>query len=542
MKSIWGFEMFADLVLFNGKVVTVDVKESIVEAVAVKFGRVLHVGSDEDVKAYVGDDTEVIDLKGRTVIPGLIDSHCHMASTGLSKLMTVNLSEEAGVTSIADIQARLAEKAETTSEGEWIRGTREDDSKLQEKRHPTRWELDEAAPGHPVIITTVGGHFSIVNSKALEMAGVTKDTPDPVGGTFERDPNTGELTGGAHETAVGLVRGPREEPSRELASKGAKQMLLLCAAAGITCVHDSLGGSQIRAVLDLKNRGELPIRVRMDVSIGLFPELHKLGIYRGFGDDWVRITGLKFFFDGSISARTAAVSEPYLHRADYYGVMATTREIARKTILDAYEAGYRIVAHANGDKAIDMYLDIMEEAQTKFPRDDPRNRDIHCTVVNPRLINRIKKLGILPTIFGPYPYYHGDKLIPAFGEDRLEWMFAARSFLDAGVKIAAHSDHSAAPYPPLMGIHALVNRTTKAGKPIGQSQKVSVIEALKLYTINGAYQAFDEEQLGSIEPGKLADMVVLGEDILTAPAETIIDIPIDMTIIDGKTVFAREAS
>jgi predicted amidohydrolase YtcJ len=542
MKGIWGFKMFADLALFNGKIVTVDAKESIVEAVAVKYGWILHVGSNEDVKACVGDDTEVIDLKGRTVIPGLIDSHCHMASTGLSKLMTVNLSEEAGVRSIVDIQARLAAKAATTPKGEWIRGTREDDSKLQEKRHPTRWELDEAAPSHPVMVTTVGGHFSIVNSKALEIAGVTKDMPDPVGGTFERDPNTGELTGGVHEKAVGLVRGVREEPSRELASEGAKQMLLLCAAAGITCVHDSLGGSQIRAVLDLKNQGELPIRVRMDVSIGLFPELHKLGIYRGFGDDWVRITGLKFFFDGSISARTAAVSEPYLHRADYYGVMATTREIARKTILDAYAAGYRIVAHANGDKAIDMYLDIMEEAQTTFPREDPRNRDIHCTVVNPRLITRIKKLGILPTIFGPYPYYHGDKLIPAFGENRLEWMFAARSFLDAGVKIAAHSDHSAAPYPPLMGIHALVNRTTKAGKPIGQSQKISVIEALKLYTINGAYQAFDEERLGSIEPGKLADMVVLGEDILAVPAETIIDIPIDRTIINGKTVFAREAS
>jgi predicted amidohydrolase YtcJ len=534
--------MFADLALFNGKIVTVDAKESIVEAVAVKYGRILHVGSNEDVKAYVGDDTDVIDLKGRTVIPGLIDSHCHMASTGLSKLMTVNLSEEAGVKSIADIQARLAKKAATTPKGEWIRGTREDDSKLQEKRHPTRWELDEAVPAHPVMVTTVGGHFSIVNSKALAMADITKDTPDPVGGTFERDPNTGELTGGVHEKAVGFVRGAREEPSRELASEGAKQMLLLCAAAGLTCVHDSLGGSQIRAVLDLKNRGELPIRVRMDVSIGLFPELHKLGIYRGFGDDWVRITGLKFFFDGSISARTAAVSEPYLHRADYYGVMATTRELARKTILDAYEAGYRIVAHANGDTAIDMYLDIMEEAQTKFPREDPRNRDIHCTVVNPRLIKRITKLGILPTIFGPYPYYHGDKLIPAFGEKRLEWMFAARSFLDAGVKIAAHSDHSAAPYPPLMGIHALVNRTTKAGKPIGQSQKVSVMEALKLYTINGAYQAFDEERLGSIEPGKLADMVVLGEDILSVPPETIIDIPIDRTIIEGKTVFAREAS
>ncbi|MCW3987903.1 MAG: amidohydrolase [Candidatus Bathyarchaeota archaeon] len=532
--------MFADLALLNGKIITVDEKESIVEAVAVKYGRILHVGSNEDVNEYVGDDTKIIDLKGRTVIPGLIDSHCHMVSTGVSKLMTVNLSEEAGVKSVADIQARLAEKAKTTQKGEWIRGTREDDSKLQEKRHPTRWELDEVVPDHPVIVTTVGGHYSIVNSRAFEMAGVSKDTLDPVGGTFERDPNTGELTGGVHEKAVGVVRGTNEEPLRELASEGAKQMLLSCATTGITCVHDSLGGSQLRAVLDLKNRGELPIRVRMDVNIGLFPELNKLGIYQGFGDDWVRITGLKFFFDGSISARTAAVSEPYLHRTDYYGIMATTREIARKTILDAYAAGYRIVSHANGDKAIDIYLDIMEEAQTKFPRDDPRNRVIHCTVVNPQIIKRIKKLGILPTIFGPYPYYHGDKLLPAFGEERLEWMFAARSFLDAGIKIAAHSDHSAAPYPPLMGIHALVNRITKAGKPIGRSQKITVIEALKLYTINGAYQAFDEERLGSIEPGKLADMVVLGEDILTVPAETILDIPIDMTIIEGKTVFSRE--
>ncbi len=541
-KNKWylGIWMFADLALLNGKIITVDEKESIVEAVAVKYGRILHVGSNEDVNEYVGDDTKIIDLKGRTVIPGLIDSHCHMVSTGVSKLMTVNLSEEAGVKSVADIQARLAEKAKTTQKGEWIRGTREDDSKLQEKRHPTRWELDEVAPDHPVIVTTVGGHYSIVNSRAFEMAGVSKDTLDPVGGTFERDPNTGELTGGVHEKAVGVVRGTNEEPLRELASEGAKQMLLSCATTGITCVHDSLGGSQLRAVLDLKNRGELPIRVRMDVNIGLFPELNKLGIYQGFGDDWVRITGLKFFFDGSISARTAAVSEPYLHRTDYYGIMATTREIARKTILDAYAAGYRIVSHANGDKAIDIYLDIMEEAQTKFPRDDPRNRAIHCTVVNPQIIKRIKKLGILPTIFGPYPYYHGDKLLPAFGEERLEWMFAARSFLDAGIKIAAHSDHSAAPYPPLMGIHALVNRITKAGKPIGRSQKITVIEALKLYTINGAYQAFDEERLGSIEPGKLADMVVLGEDILTVPAETILDIPIDMTIIEGKTVFSRE--
>jgi len=278
--------------------------------------------------------------------------------------------------------------------------------------------------------------------------------------------------------------------------------------------------------------------MRMDMMIDLFPELVKTGIYRGLGDDWVRLCGLKFFFDGAISARTAAVTEPYLNKPNFYGVLATTEEIARETILSAYARGYRISAHANGDRAIGMYLDIMEEAQSKYPREDPRNRDIHCTVVSPELVARIKDLGILPTIFGPYVYYHGDKLIPAFGEKRLEWMFAARSFLDAGVKVAAHSDHPCAPFPPLMAIHGLVNRTTKAGRPIGRSQKISVMEALRLYTSTAAYHAFDEDTLGSLEPGKLADMVVLGEDILTVPTEQIIDIPIEMTLVGGEVVYA----
>jgi predicted amidohydrolase YtcJ len=534
-------KLYADLVLLNGKIVTVDEEDSVEEAVAVKFGRILAVGKNDEIRNMVGEGTEVIDLGGRTVIPGLIDSHCHIVSSGARRAMSVDLSEEAGVKSIADIQERLAERAKTAPRGEWVTGYKEDDSKLSEKRHPTRWDLDEASTEHPILISTVGGHLSVANSLAFERAGVTKDTPDPVGGRFDRDPETGEMTGGLHETAIGIIRPEgQEEPTREQAREGAREILRECASVGLTCVYDMVRKPEIRAVLDLKNRGELPIRVRMDVTIELFPELEKLGIYRGLGDDWVRLCGLKFFFDGAISARTAAVSEPYLNRPDFYGVMATTKEIATNTLTGAYEAGYRISSHANGDRAIAMYLDIMEELQAKYPRDDPRNRDIHCTVVNPELVQRIRKLGILPTIFGPYPYYHGDKLIPAFGEKRLEWMFAARSFLDAGVRVAAHSDHSAAPFPPLMGIHALVNRTTKSGRPIGQSQRVSVMEALRLYTINAAYQSFDEDRLGSIEAGKLADMVVLGEDILTVPPEKIIDITIDMTIIDGKVVYKRE--
>jgi predicted amidohydrolase YtcJ len=532
--------MFADLVLKNGKIVTIDEKGSIAEAVAVKFGRILAVGTNDEIKGYVGETTEVVDLKGRTVTPGLIDSHCHQTASGARKYVTVELSQESGIHSIADIQKRLAERVKVTPKGEWIYGGDEDDSKLAEKRHPTRWELDEATPDHPVTVTTRGGHFCIANSKAFEVANVSKDTPDPAGGTFERDPATGELTGGVHEKATQIITPVRPTPNKEQAYAGAKDQLLACAAAGLTCVHDSIGESQIRAINDLKNNGELPIRVRIDVHKEHWPELKKVGIYQGFGDDWVRITAIKFFWDGAISARTAAVTEPYLHRPDFYGVLGTTPELAMEELEAAYKEGYRIVTHANGDAAVALFCDVMEVLQKKYPRKDPRNRDIHCTVVNPELIARLKKLDILPTIFGPYVYYHGDKLLPAFGEERLEWMFAARSFLDAGMKVSAHSDYGAGPMPPLMAIHGLVNRVTKAGRPIGQSQRISVMEALKLYTINAAYHSFDEDKQGSIEVGKLADFTVYGEDILTVPTDTIIDIPIDMTIIDGKTVYARE--
>ncbi|MFW6109061.1 MAG: amidohydrolase [archaeon] len=529
--------MKADSVYFNGKIVTMDEEDTISRAVAVKFGRFIKVGKEEEVKSLIGDDTEVVDLKGKTVIPGLIDSHCHMLAVGAQRRLNVDLSEEAGVHSINDIVNKLGKRAENTPKGEWVLGYQEDDSKLEERRHPTRWELDEASTEHPIIILTVGGHFSMANSKAFELAGVTKEREDPVGGKFDRD-QKGELTGGLHEKAIDMIL-PEEVtiPSRKQSLQGGREILEECASVGLTCVYDTVEKPQIRAALDLKNAGKLPIRVRMDVGIDLYPELEKLGIYRGLGDDWIRVCGLKFFFDGAISARTAAVTEEYLNKPGFYGVMATTREIATKTIMDAYKQGYRISAHANGDRAIAMYLDIMEEAQRKYPRKDPRNRDIHCTVITPELVERIKELDILPTIFGPYVYYHGDKLIPAFGEERLERMFAARSFLDAGVKIAAHSDHPCAPYPPLMAIHGLVNRKTKTGKPIGQSQKISVKEALKLYTTHSAYQQLDEDKLGSIEEGKLADMVVLGEDILTVNPEKIKDISIERTIIEGKTVY-----
>jgi predicted amidohydrolase YtcJ len=532
--------LFSDMVLLNAKIITMDSEERIIEALSVKHGRIDAVGSNSEMKEYIGPETEILDADGKTVIPGLIDSHAHFMSMGPAPMIFVDLSEEAGVRSIIDIQKRLKERASQTPKGEWVFGRGEDDTKLEENRHPTRWDLDKASTEHPIVVTFVGGHFWMANSKALELAGVTKDTPDPVGGKFDRDPKSGEIIGYLHEKAYDVIRPEgRPVPTREQSYTGTKRILEECPTVGLTCIYDLVDRHEIRAAIDLKNNGELPIRVRMDAIIDMVPDLDKVGIYRGLGDDWLRLCGVKFFFDGAISARTAAVSEPYLNKPDFYGIFATTKEIARETLTDAYERGYRLSAHANGDRAIDLYLDILEDLQTKYPREDPRNRDIHCTVVNPRIIDRIKKLGVLPTIFGQYAYYHGDKLIPSFGEKRLEWMFAARSFLDAGVMIAAHSDYPCGPYPPLMAIHSLVNRRSKGGIPIGPSQQISVIEALKLYTINAAYHQFDEDKLGSLEPGKLADFVVLSEDILSVQKESIIDIEVDMTIINGCVVYKK---
>ena len=533
--------IYADLILKNSKIISLDTQESIYQAVAVKFGRIIAVGNNDDIDRYAGRETKIVDLLGKTVVPGFIDSHGHFINEGSSKKIFVDLSEEAGIHSISDIQKILREKADQTPIGEWIFGYQEDDSKLEEKRHPYRTELDEISTNHPILITTVGGHFWMANSKAFELSNITKDSPDPEGGKFDRDPESGELIGGLHEAAYYILRpeGP-PQPTRKQSYLGAKQILSECSSVGLTCVYDLVGRSEIRAAIDLKNNGELPIRIRMDITIDLLDELDKLGIYRGLGDNWVRICGIKFFFDGAVSARTAAVSEPYLDKPDFFGVMSTTKEIASELLTKAYKKGFRISAHANGDRAIMLYLDILEDLQKKYPRRDARNRDIHCSVINEKLVKRIKELKVLPTIFGAYPYYHGDKLIPSFGAERLENMFAARSFIDAGIMVAAHSDHPCSPFPPLMAIHALVNRKTKAGKSIGKSQKITVLEALKLYTINAAYHSFDENFLGSIELNKLADFTVLEEDILSVPPERIKDIPVFMTIVDGKIIYQKQ--
>lgn len=250
--------MFADLVLRDGKIVKMDEGDTTAEAIAVKYGRIMVVGRNVDVKTLIGKETKIIELKGRTVIPGLMDSHSHMADEGTGRLRFVDLSQEAGVKSIKDIQERLAARAKKTPKGQWIFGYQEDDSKLAEKRHPTRWELDVASKDHPISMSTVGGHFSVLNSKAYEMAGVTKEIADPIGGKYDRDAK-GEITGGAHEKALDvLIPAEAQLPTHEQSIEGARTILAECASMGLTCVYDLVDKSQIRALIDLNTRGELP--------------------------------------------------------------------------------------------------------------------------------------------------------------------------------------------------------------------------------------------------------------------------------------------
>lgn len=532
-----------DLIIYNGIIHTLDKKNTSVNAIASYDGKIVAVGANDEILSFAGKNTERIDLKGKTVIPGLIDSHSHIIAQGIVRNLFIDLSKDAGINSIADIQNTLRMKAKGLPEGTWIIGYQEDDSKLQEKRHPTRWELDDVSDKHPVMVETIGGHFRIVNSYAFNVGDISKNTEDPIGGKFDRD-ERGELEGGVHEKAIELIL-PTDikSVSDQTAYVNAKEILEESVSQGLTCIYECAihylidPRSQIKAALDLKNKSELPMRIRFDITLQLMNELDSLGLYRGFGDDWIRICGLKYFFDGAVSGRTAALTEPYTNKPDFYGVMATNEQVAREELETAYKKGFRISAHANGDKAILLYLDIIESLQNKYPRKDPRNRDIHCTVVSQEIIDRMKKLEILPSIFGPYVYYHGDKLLPAFGEERSEWMFAAKSFLESGNKVAAHSDHPCAPLAPLMGIHALANRKTVSGKWYGKSQQVSVLDALRLYTTNAAYHSFDEDILGSLETGKLMDLVVLSKNILTVDPEEIKDIQILMTIIDGKVVY-----
>jgi predicted amidohydrolase YtcJ len=525
----------AALVLLNSRVYTVDHSQPVAEGFAVSAGRFVAVGGTVEMRAFIGRGTQVIDARGRTVVPGFIDAHCHPASSGLEEVRSVELMN---LRSLDAIYAALRARAATTPPGEWVTAVDYDDTKVT-GGILTRTGLDGAVSDHPVSVDRRGGHVAWFNTAAFGLAGITRDTPNPDGGAFDRDAG-GELTGRVTENAVASfwkrVKAP-PMPTRAQWQEGVRRIARKMSAAGITSVHDATTDADaLRAYQDARAGGDLILRVYAMVMPDVFAALRTAGVRTGFGDDWLRVGGVKHFADGSVSARTMRMSTPYEGRPNDYGTLTITQAELDAAVAEVHHAGFQNGVHANGDVAIDMVLTAYERMLVREPRADARPRVEHCTLVTPEILTRMRALGAIPTPFATYLRAYGEKW-PEYGEARLRRMFAHRSFLDAGIPVAGASDYSAGPFEPLMGIQSMVTRRDQAGHVWGANQRVTVAEALRIYTINGAHASFEEADKGSITAGKLADFVVLEADPHRVNPDAIERIRIVRTVVGGGTTY-----
>ena len=523
-----------ETVIRNANVITIDPSRPRAQALAIRDGRFVAVGNDDDVTRLASPDTKILDFGGKTVLPGFIDAHIHVLNSGIRHVMAADCD----LRSVAAIQDALRERAGATPPGQWVQGFKFDDTKTSEMRSLFRQDLDAVSTTHPILVSHRAGHVFYFNSRALEAAGFHNETPDPPGGRLGREEGTGVLNGVIYERAIEPVRFgliPVETP--EIRRQGLNRICDMLTRAGLTSVHDArVSGDEMTTYQEGRDSGELTLRVYTMMHYQHFSALRDAGIKTGLGDHRLRLGGIKMVADGAIATRTAYLSEPYVGTKDDYGILSMQAGEIEEQVMDMHRAGFQVGIHANGDLTIDMVLTAYEKAQAAFPRPDARHRIEHCTLVNPDLLRRMRALGCVATPFCTYVYHHGEKM-PFYGEDRLQWMFAQRSFLDYGVTATGATDYPPGPFEPLLGIQSCVTRTDSNGKEWGPNQKVSVEEALKIYTINGAYASFEENTKGSIEVGKLADLVVLGDNPTRVDPMGIKDIPVEQTIVGGNTVF-----
>jgi predicted amidohydrolase YtcJ len=533
----------ADLVVFNAKVYTIDDGAPKAEAFAVKAGRFSAVGSTADIKALVGKGTQTFDAKQMTVVPGFADCHNHASGEVLLYEVLVGNPFEVEFVTIASIIDKLRAKARETPPGTWVQGFFFDDTKVKDKRELNVHDLDQVSKEHPVVVRHRGGHTSFYNSKALELAGITRNTPNPAGGTFDRDPG-GELNGRVTDRARTVFNGVGKRPTftaqeaEQRERDGLAHISKQFVRYGLTSVHHQ--GGSLSALQQVRARGDLLHRVSYESSGRVLDSMIAAGIMTGFGDEWVRLGATsEHTVDGSFSERTMALSKPYPGiQPPYQGNVTESQDDLNAWIERVHRAGIQVNCHANGDVAIDMFLTGIERALRLFPRADSRPKITHCTLVNDDLVRRMKAVGAVPAMFTTYAYYNPDKF-SFYGEELMKRCMAYRTLLDAGIPAAAGSDFSPGPFAPLMGIQGMVTRTGWNGETWGANQRISVDEALRVNTINGAYASREEAVKGSITAGKLADFVVLADDPHSVDKEKIKDIEIVRTVTGGTTVYEK---
>ena len=531
----------AELIVYNARVYTVDEALPKASAFAVKDGRFIRVGDDAAARALAGKGTQLVDARGMTIVPGFIDCHNHATGEVLLYEVLVGNPFEVEFVTIASIIAKLRARAATTPPGQWIDGFFYDDTKVKDGRLLTVADLDKVSRDHPVAVHHRGGHTGFYNSKALQLARITRETPNPPGGTFDRDAN-GALNGRVTDLAMDVFERVGTRPAfspaqqAERARAAAAHISKAFVRYGLTSVHHE--GGDLAALQAIRASGDLLHRVSYEAYQPMLDAMIANGLETGFGDDWIKLGATaEHTVDGSFSERTLARSTPYAGRTPaYYGNITSTQADLNAWVERVHRAGIQVNCHANGDVASGMMLTAVERAQELFPVKDSRPKITHCTLINDDLVRRIKAAGAIPAPFTSYAYYNPDKF-KFYGEELMQHCMAFRSFLDAGIPVCAGSDYDPGPFAPLMGMQGMVTRKGWNGETWGANQRVTVAEALRINTLNGAHASREESIKGSITVGKLADFVVLADDPHTVAPDKIKDIKIVRTVTGGRTVY-----
>jgi predicted amidohydrolase YtcJ len=541
--NLWPAGDGPSMILYSGKIVTLDKNDDTVQALAIRDGKVLAVGTDKEMLLLKTASTKLVNLQGKTVIPGIIDSHNHPSGQGM-KLFWADLSKP---TSIAGIVEMIGARVKEAKAGEWVRNSGIwNDTKLTDKRNPTRFDIDPVSPNNPVFLDR--GHMAVVNTEALRVLGITKDTPNPPGGTFEKDPKTGELTGRLYEKAIEPVRKmvPPATPQQLEASE--IESLNQYAAAGVTSVRsaaDSPAG--MRAYIALHNRGELKLRVSVNILINpnmpaadLQKMLADSAVSSGLGDDMLNVWGIKMVADGG--SDLAYMRQHYVNRPDFYGQPGGTQEnfITAARLCNKY--GWRVGVHAVGDAAVDMVLNAYEAANKDSSIVGKRWAIEHGYVLHPEQMDRIKQLGLVMNMQTWHLYNLRRNFLQNYGPEIAEMSHNYQDLLHRGIAIAGGTDWTLEPGDNFKWMWVEITRKTIDGEVVGPNQALTREQALRFHTIWAAYNTFDEDKKGTLEPGKFADLVVLSADYMKVPIDDVPKILPLVTMVGGKVVFKKDSS
>ena len=530
----------------NGKIYTVNPKQPLAQSVIAEGNRILFVGSNKDAQRYINKTTKVIDLKGKLMLPGFIDGHTHFINGGFH-LIGLKLHD---LTSKKDFVDAIKNYVKG-KEGRWITGGRWDHENWQDKTLPTKEMIDPFTPKTPVFLKRYDGHMGLANSYALKLAGITKDTPSPEGGLIVKDPKTGEPTGILKDNAMDLIDNIIPEHSDVEYNEALTAALNEAKRFGVTSIEDMSYTTdesfekQLRIYQNFEKEGKLTVRVATRMPIKTYKKFLKDGIEYNFGDDFITLGSLKAYADGSLGSSTAWFFEPYVSDKDNYGLPNDIFKNGNfeKWALDADKHKLQICVHAIGDKAVSSTLDVVEKMEKENPNWDRRFHVEHAQHLKPQDIPRMAKLGVIASVQPTHLMEDGNWAVKRIGKERLKYMHPYNSFLNAGVIVDFGTDFPVVTLNPLVGLYMAVTRRTSDGKnPNGlePQEKISIEQALKCYTLNSAYAEFQENKKGSIEPGKLADFVVLDKDILTIDPVKIKNVKVDMTVLGGKIIYKAD--